>query len=170
MTVQHNDSIVDIAIRAFGAVEGILPLWADNGLASVDAAIAPGDELLISAGFAVAVSRQQVSDREKKQVRHATTQKNQNILDMAIQEYGATEGLMAMIWGNGLLPDQKLEAGIDLLIAVEDVVKPLVTAYFRRNNISVATGSGFSDVREVDLWIDEIFNFVTDEKGNKIIV
>lgn len=103
-----------------------------------------------------------------------TVEKNQNIVDMAVQEYGGIEGLHDLWQDN---PDQVptidavIRPGQELKIYPERSHQPDMLRYLKRNDITVATGNEYDEtIIEVDIWVDELDNTIVDELDNEFIM
>jgi hypothetical protein len=81
--------------------------------------------------------------------------KDQNIVDLALQEYGSIEGLVAFAERNGLALDE--DPAIDAVLEIEtaEVVNNDVRQFYKKQNYIVATGreSGGDGIWD-DTWDD----------------
>ena len=64
----------------------------------------------------------------------------QNLLDIALQEYGSTEALVDLVFDNNLEIDSVLAGGDELLIDDSKVINADVVRYFIDQGIKVNTG------------------------------
>ncbi len=72
-----------------------------------------------------------------------TTEANQTVWDIALQELGSAEGVFDILLANAFLRfDYSLPAGVNILIPEGLVRKPDVVDYYVKNNIHPATGDG----------------------------
>lgn len=64
---------------------------------------------------------------------------NQNLLDIALQEYGSVEGVINLVVANNRSITDDLFAGDELIIDA-DPVDQLMLDFYRKNQIKPATG------------------------------
>lgn len=68
---------------------------------------------------------------------------NQNLTDIALQEYGHIDGVFALIEDNNAKirsVDERIEAGLELVIDSEKVINTGLVEYFKKKKVFVGTG------------------------------
>ena len=90
-------------------------------------------------------------------------QPGQNLVDVAMQEYGSINALLQLCIDNGFELGQEVPAGTELIMYESNVVDKRLVAYYKSKNHKVASGSnaesfwilanGFWD--DIKIWIDE---------------
>jgi hypothetical protein len=72
--------------------------------------------------------------------------REQNILDIAIQEYGSVEGLINVAKLNDLDVDADELGGLTLKIDTDHIIVPGTRTYFKNRSYTVTTGGQSMDV------------------------
>ena len=154
-----NENIFDVAIRVYGHNQGIFNIVKDNDL-SFSSEPGPGIELIIdeTANYSEFLPANVILAGKQQKVEIAA-QPNQNIYDLAIQQYGSIEGVFLLVKNNNISLSTKVEVGFNLDATGEPVVK-LVYKWFR-SKANPATGSEIivdaQPVLEgIDYWAIEI--------------
>lgn len=80
---------------------------------------------------------------------------DQNIVDLAIQEYGSVEGLVAFAERNGLGVDRDPETGALVEVETSEVVVATTREFYKNQNIVVTTGKVYDNI--FDETFDETF-------------
>jgi len=73
-------------------------------------------------------------------MKKVTVQKQQNIIDLAIQEYGSIEGLIQLAKDNDLSLDEDMVAGAMLEVNESKINNQPLVDYFKQRDIIIATG------------------------------
>lgn len=150
---EEGQDIWGIAVKQYGSILGAQRLVEDNGLAGYSTDIAAGTELLIKSSSTEAVDAAILEDEKIKQDFEApekdyyiTLESEQNIWDVAIQEYGSILGAQHLFSDNRALADynDNLGAGMQLKVKQQpaDIIDEdkAVMDYYRVNKVRVATG------------------------------
>jgi hypothetical protein len=82
---------------------------------------------------------------------------DQNIVDLAIQEYGSIEGLVKLARGNNLNVDGDTSNITPLLVETAEVVVPSTRTFYKNLNYIVATGQIPDEQGTFDESFDESF-------------
>jgi len=141
ITTYKDESLVDVAIRSYGHIEGLPDLARDNGLA-------------IDAVETDAVERDVNDERvlELKQVRplfppavvikvqDTVVDSDQNIIDLALQETGDIAGLVALLKENGIGLEDEPVTGAVINVNTNDIANLDVVQYYRALRHKVNTG------------------------------
>lgn len=93
-------------------------------------------------------------------------QDSQNVFDIAIQFYGSIEALPLLLEDNGLVPDDVIEKGTELIIQEDIVFDKTVLAIYKRDGVVVATGS---EAEGANFLITEDGSFLIDEEENYLM-
>lgn len=72
-------------------------------------------------------------------------QHNQSLLDIAIQETGTAETVVAIAIANNISVTQLLEVGAEIVIPEDVVGNNEILKYYKKNNIKPVTGKTVSD-------------------------
>jgi hypothetical protein len=72
-----------------------------------------------------------------------TVKKDQNLIDIALQEFGSVEGLINICKDNSLQLEHALNTNDILTIDESSIVKLDVVGFFHRNLLYIATGQEF---------------------------
>lgn len=138
----RGESSVDLSIRGFKHLEGLLKFCIDNGLA-------------IDHEESTAVIGRLVDDVRKAELRNnrpmfppkalpkaekVLVNSGQNLVDLALQETGSVEGYVAFLRGNGFDPLADPGAGTELKALSADVVNAEVRQFYKAQRYSVNTG------------------------------
>ncbi len=68
---------------------------------------------------------------------------DQNIVDLALQEHGSVEGLVALAKRNGLAVDEDPAIGGTIEIESTEIVNAQTKQFFKTNNYIVTTGRNY---------------------------
>jgi len=123
--INTGENIMDVAIREYGHIQGIYSLIKANGL-SYSAEAAPGYELDLPVHDFSQLPKLNLLNISRKQDVKITVQPNQNIFDLAIQQYGSISGLFFIVKSNALKPTEFLKAGAELITNEQAINKPVV--------------------------------------------
>lgn len=151
--VEEGQTIWDIAVKQYGDLTGVRHLIEDNQLSDYNSDVAVGTDLVIKVDSKLQV-QQSVSDQKKQAQKaeankpdyYVTLESQQNIWDVAIQEYGSILGVQHLVKDNPKLKDynDNLYAGLKLKvkIAPENIIDEdkAVMNFYRGNKLKVATG------------------------------
>jgi hypothetical protein len=134
-----NETIFDVALREFGHIQGLFNLVKDNGL-SYSSMVEPGTELLIDETASYAEMKTiSFTHIKREQPKEVTPKPNQNIYDLAIQEFGTIEGVFNLVKNNNISLSTTVEAG-SALNAEGEVLEKLIYNYFQART-KPATGN-----------------------------
>lgn len=64
---------------------------------------------------------------------------NQNIIDVAMQEYGSLEGLLTFARLNGLALDEDLVSGTNLIVDEAEIVNKQLQSLFENRRVNTGT-------------------------------
>ncbi len=87
--------------------------------------------------------------------------KRQNVIDLAIQEYGSIEGLLELAKENNLSLDEDMVVGSTLFVDASKITNKPLVGFFKEKKIVIVTG--------VDVFMDEsegVFNNTFDNTFN----
>ncbi len=170
-TVEPGEDIISLSLRLYGSAEGLKSLLEDNPSLNIDEEVSADMEVKVSDDKVLIpvkvqpIKRLEVRPKNKTIILH-----NQNAIDMAIQYYGSTEGLKALLEDNpSLFIDQAPVKGDQILIKQENVVNERMVRLFKKDSVKVATGSDILNTLEGDFWVTEADEIVEDEVGNKVV-
>ena len=90
-------------------------------------------------------------------MKKATVHKQQNILDLAIQEYGSIEGLLELAKENNLSLDEDMVAGSVLSVDESKIINLPLVNYFKEKEIVIATGANGFVTDDIGIF-DDTFN------------
>jgi hypothetical protein len=137
-----NQSPIDISISCYGGIEGIMQLWLDNEDFLFTADLAAGDVLEYTASLDFTDHAEVITAAPPaKHITDLIVVKGQNIIDLALQQYGSVEGLM-QIWADNeeLATDAELAPGSALKVNAQVVTHQLNKEYLAKRGVRVTTG------------------------------
>ena len=135
------ESVIDLVIRAYGHLEGIIQFSKDNGL-PLDAVETTTVERL-------------VDDIRKAELRNerpmfppsfaltrteVSVSRGQNNVDLALQELGSVEGFIAFLKANGIGANDDVAPGTVIKAITEDIINDDVRNFYKALNHLVNTG------------------------------
>lgn len=136
-----DENSVDICIRAYGNIEGLVAMCLENGIALDHEETAPVERLV-----------DDVLKAELKKVRtlfqpvvvakrnNNVVESDQNIVDLALQEMGSIEGLVSLLRENGIGFSNEPAAGVIINVKTADIVNLDVREFYRGRSYKVNTG------------------------------
>lgn len=145
-----GESAVDLSIRGFRHLEGLVKLCIDNGIA-ID-------------HQEVAVNARLVDDVLKTELRNNTpmfppkpapraaavlVNSGQNLVDLALQETGSVEGFVAFLRANGFDAQDDPATGTELKALSADVVNAEVRDFYLSQGYKVNTGETSGEAPEI---------------------
>lgn len=143
-----DESAVDVSIRAFGHVEGLVSFCVANGLAvdSVDGS--GGSEHAVDDTLALELraKRPLFPVKPEKVEEQVIIQSGQNLVDLSIQEMGSIEGMVALMKLNGFSFSSVPTAGETLKVNSSDVVNLNARAFYKNRRHHVNTGDDTSEL------------------------
>lgn len=80
---------------------------------------------------------------------------DQNIVDVAVQEYGSIDGLVSLVKLNGIEIDTEFSVDAELNIETVDVKNASTRIFYKNRNYKVATGKVHA--RIFDITLDSTF-------------
>jgi hypothetical protein len=140
--VKNNQSPVDISISIYGGIEGIMQLWRDNADMLFTADLAAGDVLEYDATLDFTDQAEViVAAPPAKHITDLVVVKDQNIIDLAIQQYGSIDGLM-QLWSDNqdLTADAEIAPGAAIKVNAQVVTNSLNKLYLDKRGVRIATG------------------------------
>ena len=151
-----GESMVDLVMRSYGNVEGLVDFALLNG-------VALDDEETSSVKRLVDQVRKQELINERpffltKPQPHEVEEiiwSGQNFIDLALQELGSIEGLVNLLNDNGFDFDEDPAAGNPVKVLLSSVVDGEVRSYYRSLNYKVNTGSFVDPNDGIDYMIIE---------------
>ncbi len=151
LNTYKGESSIDLCIRSYTRLEGLIAFCIDNGL-DLD-----HEETTNVTGRLVddALKSELVTNRPlfplKPQVKKEVVfvKDNQNIIDLTLQHYGAVEGLIAFAKRNGLAVDQDPTVETLVKLATEEVKSKKDKAFYKANALVVATGCDYDLTRDL---------------------
>lgn len=136
-----SECALDTCIRAYGHVEGLVKYCQDNAIV-IDHEEVTGVERLIDDATKKALqsSKPLYNSKPVAQVEKVIINRGQNIIDLALQETGSIEGLVALLAQNGFDMSTTPVAGTELKVMNASVVNKNVRDYYKSLNYYVNTG------------------------------
>jgi len=136
-----DESAVDVAIRAYGNIEGLITLCLQNNM------LLDGEELTANVRQ-VDKARQKELKRLKAVFPQAVIRteevvviySGQNIIDLALQETGSVEGLVNLLNRNEFLFDTTPDPGGELKVSKLDVMNDEIRNYYKGLKYIINTG------------------------------
>lgn len=139
MQLQPNQTIFDVAIQQYGNIQGVFNLIKDNDL-NWSSTVEPGTELQIDDNVNYTdYDPAHIQQQTRNQIPLIAAEPNQNIFDVAIQQFGSIEGVFNFIKNNNISVSAQVKAGVNLN-AQGEVIEKLVYNYFLPRQ-KPATGS-----------------------------
>jgi hypothetical protein len=136
-----GESSTDEVIRGYGHIEGLLQFCKDNGLAVDFEETSAVDRLIDEVVKQSLVNLRPLFAQKpvKKQV-NVFVQPDQNIVDLALQESGSVEGLIAFMKNNGYAPNDDPTIGSVVVTPGGDIVDQDVRDFYKGIEWTVSTG------------------------------
>lgn len=137
-----GESSVDLSIRGFSHLEGLLKFCIDNGVAiDHEESVGVTDRLVDDAVKAeLRNNRPMFPPRAEPKKERVTVNNGQNLVDLALQETGSVEGFVAFLRANEFSPADDPEAGVELKTLTADVKNAEVRNYYKALAYVVNTG------------------------------
>ena len=144
-----GDSSVDACIKSYTRLEGLIAYCLDNGVAlEYEETTNVTGRLVNDALKAELVNNRPLFPTKptaKKEV--VVVLDNQNIVDLALQHYGAVEGLIAFAKRNDVAVDEDPDIDSIVLLATSEVKNDNVKSFYKTNGLIVATGRDYTLTR-----------------------
>ena len=102
VTIQANQNILDVCLQAYGTMEYLWDVHADNRLAAFPANLPTGYVLAVFPEKKQIFNTCNQKPKIKNQKSKVEIQASQNVLDICLQEYGSMEYLWDIHADNGL--------------------------------------------------------------------
>ena len=135
-TVNHNETLLDIAVTRYNDLARLFDLAFDNDLA-VDADPDQGTVLSVEPQN-IAAPKKVDLNKPRKVKEDLTVKHRQNLSDVAIQKYGSIAGVFDLLVANNISPDHEFNTGDK--IASPEVIDEQTKQFYRSFNIIIATG------------------------------
>jgi len=142
MVTFKDESCVDLTVRGYSHIEGLVRLCVDNGY-PVDFEETVGDtNCFIDQTILVDLKEKRplFPQRVTQKMQSVVIQSGQNVVDLALQETGSIEGLVALLNLNGLAINSVLVPGNELKTKTVEVVSEEVRSFYNDLNYKVNTG------------------------------
>lgn len=141
ITVQNNQSLIDIAIKDGRTAEAVLDLMQQTGL-SITAMLEPG--YLVE--FDITGKRYETTPNAFRGVfvpgsLSVAVRNNQNLMDIAIQEAGTVEAVLDLMKLNGQPITEVMNTGHQLSFVMDDKYLTDTQSYYKGKNLHPATGN-----------------------------
>lgn len=144
----RGESSVDLSIRGLQNVEGLLRFCIDNGLALDHEETTTVERLVDDARKEeLRNNRPLFPVKSTPKAEKIIAYSGQNIVDLALQETGSVEGLIAFLRANALAPISDPIVGQQIKSISADIVNDEVRSFYRSLNYKVNT----SDSAEEEL-------------------
>lgn len=136
-----GESAVDLSVRGFSHLEGVVRFCIDNGLA-IDHQESGNNARLVDDALKAELRNNRPMFPPKPNPRAAKIVVNggQNLVDLTLQETGSVEGFVAFLRANGFDPQDDPAAGTELKSLNADIVNPEVREFYRSQAYKVNTG------------------------------
>lgn len=138
---QHNQSIIDLTIEAYGNMEGYFDLLVSNPAIGLDTTLMPGTQLTVVDVPANPIEYAEKNRFTENPIDVITVDYHQSIIDLIVQETGSIEGLFPFIQYNGIGLNTKPIVGTPLRMKANMIADSAVQRYFKRNKLKVNTSS-----------------------------
>lgn len=165
VTIKSNQTQLDLSIQEYGTVEAVMEFMAANNVSITDALIVGNELNVIESTYTnlevlnyykqnsilpATTTTQTVAGTIPVIVSSTTTtlqskvvsMKHQSLLDIALQENGTVEAVMAICEANNLSLTTVLIPGTEL-DAQTNITDIEILTYYKRNNIKPATDKAF---------------------------
>lgn len=135
------ESMVDLVIRGYGHIEGIIQFAKDNGVA-LDAVETGVVQRLVNDSLKAQLRTErplfpQVFTVLRTQV---SVSSGQNNIDLALQELGSVEGFVAFLKANGIGANDDIAHSTIIKSLTADIVNDDVRKFYKALNYRVNTG------------------------------
>lgn len=146
-----GESAVDLSIRGFRHLEGLVRFCVDNGLAidHVESAATVGRLVDDLRKAELKNNKPMLPPKPNPRAVPVLVNNGQNLVDLAIQEMGSVEGYVAFLKGNGFDPLDDPAAGTELKALTADVVDAEVRDFYRAQGYKVNTGETSGEAGEI---------------------
>lgn len=145
-----GESAVDLSIRGFRHLEGLVRFCIDNGLAIDHEELATTGRLVDDALKAeLRNNKPMFPPKPNPKAEKVVVNDGQNLVDLALQETGSVEGFVAFLKGNGFDPLDDPAAGTELKALTADVVNAEVKDFYKAQGYKVNTGDTSGEADEI---------------------
>ena len=136
------ESVVDLVIRGYGHIEGILQFARENAVA-LDAEETTAVERLVNDVRKAELKNERPLFPQKFTVSKTeiSVSRGQNIIDLALQELGSVEGLISFLKANGAGPNDNIVDGTVIKSVTVDIVNNEIREFYKALNYLVNTGN-----------------------------
>ena len=135
------ESALDVVIRNYGNIEGLIQYCQDNSLSLDSEEESDNVRQINDAVVSQTVKIKALfSGPPSNPLRKVIIDSKQSVVDLAIQETGSIEGLINVLKGNGLSCDSDPVAGNELKVSGSDIVDQTVVSFYRDLKKKVNTG------------------------------
>lgn len=142
----RDESAVDICIRGYNHLEGLISVCRDNGIACDFEETTEQQRLIDDALKAeLANNRPLFTVKPVPKSEEVIVSKGQNLVDLALQETGSVEGLLSVLRNNNYAPDDDAVPGTVLKTMTVDVVDDKVKTFYRSLSYVVNTGDSSTE-------------------------
>ena len=138
-----GDSAVELCIQGYNNLEGLIAFCKDNGLAIDHEEAAAVEERLVDDALKAELrnNRSLITKTATAKQADQRVYDSQNLVDMALQEYGSVEGLITLCRDNGKAADEDLVISETLVVMSNSVVNTALRGYYKSIGYKVATGT-----------------------------
>lgn len=153
ITVRSNQNLIDIAILQTGGVEGVIGLILKSSL-SITADLLPGTVFLYEPSLKAQTQVKRIEAVEPERERWAIAIVNQSILDIAIQEGGNVDAVVALMLTNTICITDDLQPGTAIKCPKPDGPNALREAIKVRGirPATAVTQGNFEPLEGIDYW------------------
>jgi cytochrome c551/c552 len=169
ITVQHNQSLLDIAIQYYGNAQAAVLLAIVNGIAVSYVPVA-GEQLEeLDQVYELAIY-QELKTTANDQESLITVQHNQSMLDLAIQYAGSAQAAVFLALENKRSISDDVEVSLQLQQDRLPIFSRSILENFYRYSVVVATGSTKISANNIhtNFLLSDLGEILTDQNGNRL--
>jgi hypothetical protein len=135
----EKQDIIDQVITNYGNAESVIKFCLENGI-DINNDMTPGDRALIDATLKFQSTGAIILPVVEKPLNKSLiVVENQNLIDLALQEYGSVEGLVQLLNDNSIDINIGVNSGSEILIGNGKIVSKDLVALLKKQNIQIAT-------------------------------
>jgi predicted Zn-dependent protease len=137
--VNEEQNVIDLVIDQYGNAESVVTFCLQNNI-DINAYMTPGDRMLIDETIAYRTTGF-ISSSVKQDLKQEVVVilENQNLIDVALQEYGSVEALTKLCVDNAFSMDSALTPGSKLKINSSFIVNKQLVSYLKKSRIKIGT-------------------------------
>lgn len=167
ITVAKGQNAVDVAMDAYGLFEGLAELWKANALNVLNDAL-QGSEQITAPEVVITVPATPTNFNRPEDSRYVKQVfKGQNIVDLALQEYGSFEGLANLLMLNNVSASFLPTTGQTLKFDRSLVTDRRIKRVYNEESVIVNTNTEAIAAPAAAYWIHST-GYIVDEEGNRI--